>query len=835
MRVIFLILLFSLAIGFTSSVRAQEPDVAPPPQGEKPAPEGKNPQQAAGGQQPLGEPVPAGQVQGVVHDAFGKPLAGVPLRLQSAEGQVVGKTHSQEDGRFAFTGLAPGTYAVIAEPADFQPGTVIVTLTTDVGVNTTLTLAANKAEELKVVAQRLNRARNGLLPETGSSIYRFDQQDITALPQGVQTPVNQVLLQAPGVAQDSYGQVHVRGEHANLQYRLNGIILPESLTGFGQALDTRYIDRVNLLTGALPAQYGYRTAGVVDLQTKDGAFVNGGRVDLYGGSYYHLEPSVEYGGSHGAFNYYVTGSYLQNDFGVESPTPDHNPLHDHTQQGKVFGYFSYLLTPTSRLSLIVGDAESTFEIPNNPGQQQVYNLNGVCTVPVPPGPCSVDSATLNENQREANRYGILALQGAVGSQIDYQLAAFTRYSKVVFMPDYNGDLVFNGVASNVNRSSFATGLQGDGSYRLNEAHTVRTGAFVSLERAVSDTTSSVFPAVTCGPLPCQDSDMPLPPIDDNHAQRAWLYGVYLQDEWRPIDKLTVNYGVRADLVQAYVTASQVSPRVGAVYQATPQTTLHAGYARYFTPPPTEIVAPTDLALFQGTTNAPSCPTSGPCNSSVKAERAHYFDVGATHQLTPSLSLGLDGYYKIARDLIDEGFFNQVLIPTVFNYKDGRVYGVELTGNYKQGDFSSYVNAAYSKAMGKEIVSGQFNFDPLTELPYIATHYIHLDHDQTLTGSAGMSYRWLGTTYIVDGLYGSGLRNTPDGSPPNSGHLPFNLQVNLGLAHSVVVPNVGTLEGRLTVLNLFDRVNELRDGTGVGVDAPQFATRRAVYGGVNLAF
>src|SRR3954467_1493663 len=121
------------------------------------------------------------------------------------------------------------------------------------------------------VTGKLDRARNQLSPDIGSSEYIFDREAIDALPLGEATPLNQVLLQAPGVVNDSYGQLHVRGDHADLQYRLNGVIIPESISGFGQTLDTRIIDSLSFLTGALPAQYGYRTAGVVDITTKSGA------------------------------------------------------------------------------------------------------------------------------------------------------------------------------------------------------------------------------------------------------------------------------------------------------------------------------------------------------------------------------------------------------------------------------------------------------------------------------------------------------------------------------------------------------------------------------------
>src|SRR6187402_3033983 len=125
------------------------------------------------------------------------------------------------------------------------------------------------------VSARLDEARNSLSPDTGSSQYVMDRQTIQALPLGDSTPLNQVILQTPGVVQDSYGQLHVRGDHANVQYRINGVIIPESISGFGQALETRFAEHLSILTGALPAQYGYRNAAVVDIQSKGDVQENG--------------------------------------------------------------------------------------------------------------------------------------------------------------------------------------------------------------------------------------------------------------------------------------------------------------------------------------------------------------------------------------------------------------------------------------------------------------------------------------------------------------------------------------------------------------------------------
>src|SRR5438105_6146351 len=184
---------------------------------------------------------------------------------------------------------------------------------------------------VNITAKHLDAARNGLSPDTGSTVYNFSQSDIAALPLGSATPLNQVLLQAPGVVQDSFGALHVRGDHSNLQYRINGVVIPEAISGFGQVLDTRFADQLNFLTGALPAQYGYRTAGVVDIQTRNGADAEkGGSVTVTAGSRGYRELSGDMTGSVAGWDYFLTAALLRRNLGVENPTPDRDASHDTT-------------------------------------------------------------------------------------------------------------------------------------------------------------------------------------------------------------------------------------------------------------------------------------------------------------------------------------------------------------------------------------------------------------------------------------------------------------------------------------------------------------------------
>ncbi len=214
-----------------------------------------------------------------------------------------------------------------------------------------------------VTAQRLNLERSEIQTLTGASITTIDAAAIAAMPGGSNLQLNQVLLQAPDVVLDSFGQIHVRGDHNDIQYRLNGIILPEGISVFSQTLDPRIISSMDLITGALPAEYGLRTAGIIDITTRSGLLQPGGSVSLYGGSHSTFEPSAWYGGSSGALSYFVSADVLRSDLGIDSPDGSSNPVHDHTTQTHGFGYFEDILNDNNRLSLVVGLSNEKFPDP----------------------------------------------------------------------------------------------------------------------------------------------------------------------------------------------------------------------------------------------------------------------------------------------------------------------------------------------------------------------------------------------------------------------------------------------------------------------------------------
>src|SRR5947207_4355997 len=165
------------------------------------------------------------------------------------------------------------------------------------------------APSVVVTSEELDISREQIVPSLGATRYTIGPDRLGQQSQGQDAPFNQTILRFPGVAQDSFGQLHLRGEHANVQYRLDDVLLPEGITGFGQELETRFADNISLITGALPAQFGFRTTGVIDIHTKNGAVFQQGEASVYGGSFDTIMPSIESGGAAGKVYYHVTPNH----------------------------------------------------------------------------------------------------------------------------------------------------------------------------------------------------------------------------------------------------------------------------------------------------------------------------------------------------------------------------------------------------------------------------------------------------------------------------------------------------------------------------------------------
>ena len=329
------------------------------------------------------------------------------------------------------------------------------------------------------------------------------------------------------------------------------------------------------------------------------------------------------------------------------------------------------------------------------------------------------------------------------------------------------------------------------------------------------------------------SDQPFN-VYQGDGKTGGLYGVYLQDEWHILPHVVVNAGARFDVIDEYTHENQFSPRVNVVWTATRTTTVHAGYSRTFVPPPFELVGASNVAVFNNTSAAAAVTQ----DTTVEAERDNYYDGGVRQVLLPGWQAGIDAYDKDAQNLIDEGQFGAPIILSAFNYKHGEDHGIEFSTTDDRGPCSLYGNVAYSRAIGRDIDSAQFNFSA-DELAYISKHWIYLDHNQAWTGSGGAAYTAFAKTRFpfrlsADLVVGSGLRED-SATVPNGEALPGYYTINLSSVETIRWSGGQRTEFRLDVFNLLDRRYEIRSGTGVGVGAPQFGLRRTILAGMAERF
>ncbi|MDF7674227.1 TonB-dependent receptor [Acetobacteraceae bacterium ESL0709] len=649
------------------------------------------------------------------------------------------------------------------------------------------------------------------ITSSGATSYHLSARNIETLPQGENASFNQVMLHMPGVVQDSYGEVHVRGEHGNLTYRINGVLLPESLQGFGQVVDTRIVQSFNLLTGTLPAQYGLHTAGIVDITTKKGTGLNHNEVSLYGGSYNTINPSLQLGGSRGKLDYFVSLSYNHNTLGIENPTNSFRPVHDLTQQGKEFSYLSWHFNPHHSLTLITSVSYGDFHLPATPNLEPAYLPERIETLPY-----HLNSRFVKDQQNEQNHYAILSYNY---KQDDFglQLSPYFRYGRLAYFSDRERDLIYQGVAQKQINDFTTGGMQADLYWNIAPHHILRAGLLGHYTDETLGTDTSLFATNEDGNLTSSKPHR----LIDNSGNWATETSAYVQDEFHINRQLIFTYGVRYDnFASSFRRDDQLGPRASLIWKPSHQVTLHLGYARYFTPPAPQYLSSRSLAHFENTTNAPE--TSE--NSAPKVETSHYIDTGLTAALTPHLDLSIDGFSKWAHNLLDTGQFGQAIITTPFNYRHGQVYGGETGLSFHSGPWQFFGNFSYVQTYGQDVSSGQYHFDQ-EELDYIKNHRIHLDHQGKYTASAGLSWHTKRQLVSLDFLYGNGLRKGFANLGKQSPYDIFNFSYQYNFLKLIPGHKVKV---RMDIMNLFDKHYTLHDGSGIGIFQPQYGQRRSAY-------
>jgi hypothetical protein len=163
-------------------------------------------------------------------------------------------------------------------------------------------------------------------------------------------------------------------------------------------------------------------------------------------------------------------------------------------------------------------------------------------------------------------------------------------------------------------------------------------------------------------------------------------------------------------------------------------------------------------------------------------------------------------------------------------RTAQMWGSELALSYRRSALSAYANITIGTDRERGVATGQFNFDP-TELAFIDSHYITLDHQPQVAASAGLSADWRSYRFSVEGIYSSGLR----AGFADLEKLPDDLQLNISAERSFVVPGLGTIFDRITVVNLLDKINLIRPADGIGIFQAAYGPRITIYNTLSIRF
>jgi outer membrane receptor protein involved in Fe transport len=746
-------------------------------------------------------------VTGVVQDEDLRRVSQATVELRDQEGTVIDTQVTNEGGEFILAPPDRGIYSIRAIQEALSSESTILEIGTNPLMDIRLTLAAREELTLEVVAS-LPPIQHRLSGET----YSVSRKDIEELPRGSNIELADVLLTIPGAVNGGLRQVHIRQDHANLQFRIDGVPIPDTVSSvFSDVISPRTWERANFILGGPEAQFGNRTAAVIDVTTKSGTDPAVGSVQYLGGSNETINPSFEYGGTVGsAFRFYLQNSFTSTNRGLDPPTLGKTIFHDQSNRNQTFLRGDWQVNNQNNVTWLFLNSLAKYQIPTRPDLMPNPTIVGLIQAENP-GFVPVGSRHVDEFQKETNQYSHVVWRHDWNTNQSFSLAGYFRHTRATFDTDPFNVLAFTEdpdepfSAGSQDRFAYSGGIRFDYTHRLNPDHLIKAGIQIDRTQAVNKTRLSVFLRDGVG-----DPTGGVVSRNGDSRTIGWREEFWIQDQWTPWEKWTFNIGVRFDQIQALTNDRQVSPRLGATYALTPNHVFRAFYGRLFTPPNLEAVRFAQLNTI-GTTAEPEDLT----NRTVKPERAHYFEVGSSHALSEWVTVELTGFYKLSKNLSDAGQFGTTPLLNFFAFKRGWQRGVDFAVKAKfMENLYGRANVAWGQCRGKKLQSGHFllHQDEIDDIN--SRSGVFCDHMQLVTSSAVLTYRpFVHTTLTGQMLFGSGLRTAEAGEKTNSGHSPSHTTYNLSIDQVVSLWDNYKMVLGFDVINVLDQQVFLNQGEG----------------------
>lgn len=778
-----------------------------------------------------------GTIRGTVTDRDQVAVGNAVVKVLSSEGKVVKEARSSVTGEFTIFPIDFGDYTIEIS----APGQGVYRSSVHVASSGVSEVSAQLGRAEEIVIKVKGRRRQKIQDGASTSSVQITQEEVKDLPQGDQISLPKLITTTtPGVVSGAFGQMFFRGNHANIQYQIDGVQLPESPSNtFGDAFTPRNIDHMEIITGGIPAEYGERLSAVINIISKTGPEKPGGTAELNYGSYNTFSPTATYGGStaEGNLHYYFSANYNRTDRGLDTPNPasatdvtsgGSDVVHDTATGNNEFGKLDWIISNEDKLTFIVFNSYKSLQIPTFPGSflpnSPIFTGNDSFGNP----PYPYFPTTLGDNQSTDDAYVEAVWKHTFSDRAFLQVAPYYKYSSVTVNGDPVGDLlgakdttqggvgaagqgtVYDSFSESRNVNNF--GLKSDFTLRPADNHLIKVGvqAQASLARGNFSIVTAQF-------------GQPAGAFSDNTPNDGYFESVYAQDDWTIIKPLVLNAGLRFDATQFNLgpgvnpTDSLLQPRIGLNYAATDTTKVHIFYGRLFQPAPVENLHDAFIATQPGAAQT---------SYDIKAERSDYYEIGVAQEI-PQVShiVSVNTYRKNSQNLLDDAQLLNTAIAQPINFATGYVYGTEVSIHGQITDeISDYLNYSYCIARGTGLSGGIFTGQQPGPEQY-------LDHAQMHTVNFGATYRHTHYWLTAQGLYGSGLRT----GPSNTVELPHHFTMDATVGYDFMGKEWwdSGLKMSLDVLNIFN--NRYAISVANGFNGSHYAAGFQVYGHIVKEF
>ena len=679
-----------------------------------------------------------GTVQGVVKDPGGALVPNAQITVTQPVTRYRQTTQTDAQGSFKLVNLPFNTYNVRAEATGFQPAEESIDLESTIP----LTLELSLSLEQTTAAVTITTGNAAMLEPDRTSSDTDIGQTILERPVGAapSRAIESIVASTPGFVTDDNGRMHPRGSESQVQYVVDGVPITDNLSAiFSTSLDARTLRTVEVLTGGIPAEFGDKLAGVINVNTRSG--LEGptqGGISFSGGSFSTGETAVDFSTHTKKLGFLTNLSASTSQRYLDPPTLDN--FHNFGRTGKGFFRLDYQFDANNSLRGVFNVGGSNFQVPNRFDQEL---------------------ARQDQRQRLRDNSENISFQHIFSPNTVAQFSFFHRQS--------HAELISNTLSTPVvaNQDRTLQNYGGIGSVSLTRgSHNIKFGGQFTITPV--DEHFTFYPTEQFPDLVDEEGNVFPNPVNNFSATNPFVFdqsktgrtlSAYVQDRFSPLKNLTLDLGVRYDNYKLLISEQELSPRLAvAYYIPKTQTTLRASYNRLFQPPPAESLllasssaaaALSPISVLQGITTV----------QPILPDKQNAFEVGAQQLLSKLFRMNLTVYQKRIENFSDKDQFFETGVIFPIAISSGRVTGeevrIESTDIHGFHGFVSYANA---RAFGVTPITGGLFLGEDPQDLFLHGFKFANDHDQRNEAQFQVSYnhRPSGIYASFSGRYDSGV-------------------------------------------------------------------------------